>query len=307
MQCSTCGHTIQRTGEGILLFTDDPNLSLDGDRQHIGYDTIANSYAQYLNPEEVDKHISIGYGKTIAKLVGTRRILLDAGCGPGKYDVEIARRGCRVIAGDISLNMLKLLSSRLQNTPVQSVIPCRFNAYSLPLLNQSIDAVMATSLLHFVGEPPQVIGEIRRVLRPGGIFITNGPSDKSPSDDIVSEITHKSRQYYSELLKKKGGKELKVFGWSWTSRQIRENLPKFFQECKVIESSDLIFRYTSTPKWFLGRLGSRFTAFQIEVDQVIHEQVMTEIRDRLTSEYGESFEEIEQKYCQADRLIICRG
>lgn len=306
LKCPSCGHTIQKTDEGILVFTDDPNLKLDGERQHIGYDTIANSYAQCLYPPELDKQMNVGYGKAIAELVGPGRIVLDIGCGPGKYDVEVAKRGCRLIAGDISLNMLKILSPNLRNTPAGSIIPCRLNAYSLPLLDQSVDAVMAMSFLCFVGDPPQVIGEIKRVLKPGGTFITNGRSDISPSDDIVSEIS-KARQYYSELLKEKGGKELKILGWSWTCRQIWENLPKFFRECQVVESDDLIFRYTSTPGWFLKRLGSRYTAFQIEVDQVIHEEVMREIRDRLISEYGRNFEDIEQEYCRTDRLIVCRG
>jgi ubiquinone/menaquinone biosynthesis C-methylase UbiE len=304
LKCSSCEHTIQ-TDESILFFTDEPNLNLKGNKRYVGYDPVANSYAQYGHPEELDRQISIGYGKVIAELVGPGRTILNLGCGPGKYDVEIAKRGCRLIAGDISLNMLKILSSKLQDAPAQYIIPCRLNAYNLPLLDQSVDAVVALLLLGFVGDAPQVVSEIRRVLKPAGIFITEGPIDRSPTNDIVNEINGKIRRYYSEVLKEKGANELKSLGW--THRQMWENLPKLFRSHRFVESEDLVFRFIETPGWFLRRLSSRYTSFQIELDQEVHDETMKEVRNRLISEYGKDFENLKREYCETHRLSVYSG
>jgi len=219
--------------------------------------------------------------------------------------VEIAKRGHRVLAGDISLKMLKILSGKLEQAPERSIIPCRLNAYSLPLLDRSVDAAMAMQLLPFVGDPPLVLGEIKRVLKPGGMFITHGPGEtQSPKDDVVGEINGKLRRYCDEALKRRGVNMLKPPGW--TNRQIWENLPKLFRTYSLVERDDLVFRFAETPRWFLQRLGSRYTLFQMGFDQGIHNEVMREVRERVAAEYGRDFEELEQEYCETHPLSVCR-
>jgi hypothetical protein len=118
----------------------------------------------------------------------------------------------------------------------------------------------------------------------------------------VGEINAKMRRYYSEVLKKKGVKGLKPPGWS--SRKIREYLPKFFCNRSVVENKDLVFRFSKTPGWFLQRLASRYTLFQMGFDQEIHDEVMREVYHRVVSEYGEGFEGIEQEYGETHRLEV---
>ena len=299
--CGACGRKIPRKG-GVLIFTDEPDLKLEGEGSYIGYDQVADSYAQHLYPEELDRQIWAGYGKAIAKLVGPGRVVLDLGCGPGKCALEIAKRGCRVIAGDISLNMLTILSSTLDQAPENSLVLCRLNAYDLPFLDGSLDAVVARYLLLAVGNPERVVMEVKRVLKPGGMLITEGPTERSPTDDIVSEVEMKARRYYDEALRRRGVDELKAPGW--TERQMRENLPKFFRSFKLVESDDLVFRFTETPGWFLRRLGSRYSLFQVGLDQGLHEEAMDEVRRRLEEEYGKGFEEMGQEYREVHRLGV---
>ena len=170
----------------------------------------------------------------------------------------------------------------------------------------SVDAVVALLLLGFVGDAPQVVSEIRRVLKPAGIFIAEGPIDRSPTDDIVSEINGKIRRHYSEVLKEKGANELKLLG-RWTHRQMWENLPKLFRNHRFVESEDLIFRFTETPRLFLQRLNRRYTMFQVGLDQEVHDETMKEVRNRLISEYGKDFENLEREYCETRRLSVYSG
>ena len=193
--------------------------------------------------------------------------------------------------------------SALDERLAEWVIPCRLNAYDLPLSDQSVDAVMAMQFLHFVGDPSSAVGEIKRVLKSDGLLIVNGPSEDSPKFDIVSEITRKARAYYGQALKEKGAGE---FGFSggWTARQIRENLPKFFCNFQTVKSEHLVFKYVQTPGWFLAKLGSRYTAYQLGFEQKVHVEAMQDVHDRLISEYGEAFEKIEQEYCSVHRLNV---
>ena len=111
-KCLSCSTLVPVT-EGVLICTDDPDLNLEGDRPYVGYESIVHSYAEYLHPPELDKQIHVGFGKAIAELLEAGKLILNVGAGPGNSDMEVARNGLRVIAGDISLNMLRILSSNL--------------------------------------------------------------------------------------------------------------------------------------------------------------------------------------------------
>ena len=301
-ECLSCRKSIPVT-EGVSIFTDDPDLNLEGDRPYVGYDSIARSYAEYLYPPELDKQIHVGFSKAIAELLEPGRLILNVGAGPGKSDIEIARNGLRVIAGDISLNMLRILSSNLDEALAESVVPCRLNAYNLPLTDRSVDAVMAMQFLHFVGDPALAVGEIERVLRPDGLLIVNGSVETSPRDDIVNEIRERARSYYEQALKRIGVRELQLFG-GWTTREIRGSLSSSFRNFRNVIGEHLTFEYSEKAGWFLARLGSRYSAYQLGFDQKSHDQAIKEVRDRLILEYGERFEEIEQEYTSVHQLDI---
>lgn len=51
--------------------------------------------------------------------------LLDAGCGTGALSMEVAQRGCKVIAVDISPSLINLAIERLPNLPHRGLIEFR--------------------------------------------------------------------------------------------------------------------------------------------------------------------------------------
>src|SRR5437899_2549689 len=83
--CPSCRHTIP-TDQGILIFTGDPVVCLDGGSPYVGYDEVAGGYSAHQYPEELARQIPTGYGKAIAELLGPGRLVLDIACGPGAYD-----------------------------------------------------------------------------------------------------------------------------------------------------------------------------------------------------------------------------
>ena len=275
LQCTACGRTY-RNEKGILIFTDDPVIS-DDDNGYIGYDGIAANYAAHAYPCEIAEKLHANTAEMISNLIGQGKRVLNLGCGPGFLDVELAMRGHDILSGDISIDMLHILNALLPDGLRCKVIPCRMNAYKIPLSNQSVDVVLSFQMLPFVANPKIVLQEIRRVLKPGGYFITDGDGVQVSSHD---EICMEMRIEYSEQLQQRGIEEYQI---SEYSRHLQET----FKGPLTVESPDLRFEFTSTVGAFYAKLSSRFTAFQVAVDENVHREIMRDIYVNVTKKYGE--------------------
>lgn len=107
-------------------------------------------------------------------LIAGERVL-DLGCGGGRHAFECARRGARVIALDADAVELKEAAAVLsamdeagEIAPPGTAAPLRASALSLPLADGSVDRVIAAEVLEHIADDRRAIGELARVLRPGG-------------------------------------------------------------------------------------------------------------------------------------------
>ena len=93
--------------------------------------------------------------------------VLDVGCGPGT--VHSLLRGARILGLDTSFGMLRE-ARRIGCECINA------DAQALPLLDACVDRVMANHMLFHVADKLRALGEMRRVLRPGGrvVLTTNG-------------------------------------------------------------------------------------------------------------------------------------
>jgi malonyl-CoA O-methyltransferase len=103
--------------------------------------------------------------------------VLDLGAGTGHASRELKRRysSARVIALDLSLQMLR--ESARQQSFLRRFAPVCADAHGLPLRTGSIDLVLSNLLLEWCHDPDAVFAEVARVLRPQGLFTftTVGP------------------------------------------------------------------------------------------------------------------------------------
>jgi ubiquinone/menaquinone biosynthesis C-methylase UbiE len=107
--------------------------------------------------------------------------VLDVGAGTGIVTARLDAAGRRMVALDISVEMLSQAARRL---PGRVAIA---DAARLPVLSGSVDAVQFVWVLHHVGDLAAALAEARRVARPGGrVIAVSGVAD--PVDDDLDPI-----------------------------------------------------------------------------------------------------------------------
>ncbi|MDX6494857.1 MAG: demethylmenaquinone methyltransferase / 2-methoxy-6-polyprenyl,4-benzoquinol methylase [Gaiellales bacterium] len=97
-------------------------------------------------------------------------LVADVATGTAAVAIEIARRHrCRVVGIDQNPAMLERGRQRVQAAGLDERIELvQGEAESLPLDDRSVDALVHTYLLRYVDDPPAVLRELARVVRPGG-------------------------------------------------------------------------------------------------------------------------------------------
>jgi ubiquinone/menaquinone biosynthesis C-methylase UbiE len=97
------------------------------------------------------------------------RIAADIGAGSGFITEGLVRSGVKVIAVDQSEAMLNEMQRKFSHSP--SVEYRLGRAEALPIEDEAVDYVFANMYLHHVDSPPHAIGEMVRILKPGGRLV----------------------------------------------------------------------------------------------------------------------------------------
>lgn len=101
------------------------------------------------------------------------RSVLDVGTGPGELAVQIARRArVRVVGVDLAPQMLASAFRRAVEAKVEDRVEfVMADAAALPMRDGSVDLAVSSLSLHHWADPAAVLGELHRVVRPGGSVI----------------------------------------------------------------------------------------------------------------------------------------
>jgi len=134
---------------------------------------IADRYdlGRSLPPETIDLWLD-ELAKYIPATSGLS--ILDLGCGTGRFAAPLARRFPATVIGlDVAAKMLAVAATTLEDSPAALV---RGTADSLPFLDRCFDVVFLSMILHHIRSNPSAIGEIQRVLKPGGKLLVRTAS-----------------------------------------------------------------------------------------------------------------------------------
>ncbi|MBT5681665.1 MAG: methyltransferase domain-containing protein [Gammaproteobacteria bacterium] len=107
--------------------------------------------------------------------------LLDLGCGEGRHSISAFLQGdIQVVGLDLSAKDLATAKGRLAdfNIDADKIDYCLFiqgSGFTLPFADHTFDQVICSEVLEHIVEYEKVLSEIKRVLKPGGVFAVSVP------------------------------------------------------------------------------------------------------------------------------------
>jgi ubiquinone/menaquinone biosynthesis C-methylase UbiE len=111
-------------------------------------------------------------GELIEKLgVTSEQMVMDFGCGPGYYIIELAKRAKKLVAVDIQTQMLKKAQRKAAKANAQNIRFLQSNGTSIKLEDGSVDMVFLVTVFHEISDSATVLKEFNRILKPAGKLV----------------------------------------------------------------------------------------------------------------------------------------
>jgi SAM-dependent methyltransferase len=166
----------------------------------------------------------------LAELVRAGDLVLDAGAGPGRFTIELARLGARVHVCDISPGQLELNREEVARAGHEAAVVARevLDICDLsPLPSGSFDAVICFGgpLSYARDRAPDALAELARVTRPGGHVLISVMSTLGAMRAFLPLVFEEHRQFgpdHVEHIFMTGvldretnrGHEMRMFRWA---------------------------------------------------------------------------------------------
>ena len=127
------------------------------------------------------------------------RLVVDLACGSGPMSRELARTGRTVVGLDVSADELSLAAERGPGPWL------RADALRLPFADGSVDAVTSSMGLVVVQPLTEVLAEIARVLKPGGVLAAIAPAARPLAARDLRVLSRVSYKNVGAYLTVRGG------------------------------------------------------------------------------------------------------
>ena len=134
-----------------------------------------------------------------------RQNVLDAGCGGGRYTVAWRLLGARSVTGvDISPINIASARRRVEEAGIDNVSFVEGNVLALPFPDASFDLVFSNGVLHHTVDWKAGIGELLRVMKPGGwgwLYLIEEPGGLYwELIEILREIMHEEERAFARQI-----------------------------------------------------------------------------------------------------------
>lgn len=173
---------------------------MDTEQEALDYDSMDHAEVNRLFVTEcldfADCHVA-----------GPIQTLLDVGTGTAQIPIEFCRQhaSCQIVAIDLSREMLKLGEKNVVAAGFSDRIRLKFiDAKQLPDSEGQYDAVISNSIIHHIPEPSHVLGELKRVLKPGGLLFVRDlrrPNDEATLDHLVQSYAGEENAHQQKMFR----------------------------------------------------------------------------------------------------------
>jgi uncharacterized protein len=156
----------------------------------------------------VDNPLRKWANRKVLERVGIQRgeQVLELGPGPGVFTVPAARDAGaegKVISIDIQEKMIRQVRRRVEEAGVTNVETHVAGAYALPLQAGSMDRAFVIAVLAEIEDQPRALGELYRVLKPGGV-LSISEEFFDPDYPFISETIRRTETAGFKLVQRYG-------------------------------------------------------------------------------------------------------
>jgi SAM-dependent methyltransferase len=119
--------------------------------------------------------------------------VLDVGCGSGWLTYLLARRGFEATGIDLG-------PTAFEPPPLPNLHFRQGSALHIPFADAAFDVVMANTMLEHTDRPREVLLEMKRVLKPGGLLFITGPNLVALGPSLRLLVTVWRRRSFREIF-----------------------------------------------------------------------------------------------------------
>ena len=115
---------------------------------------------------------------------------IDVGCGNGAFTEQLIQRCAPAEAQGIDPSEAQLAFARTRPGAAGAVF-LQGDAMALPFEDDRFDVAVMARVIHFVPDPAKGIGELTRVVRPGGLvaaYVWDALGGRDPIEPILTEM-----------------------------------------------------------------------------------------------------------------------
>ena len=131
------------------------------------WDMIAGVY--YLFEKLYNGKCYDGTGTRVAQEINKNDIVLECACGTGSISRPVAKKCKKLLATDMSVNMLKRAQKNCSDCT--NITFRKADIMSIRCKDNRFDKVIAGNVIHLLDEPYKAVDELLRVCKPGGKVI----------------------------------------------------------------------------------------------------------------------------------------
>jgi SAM-dependent methyltransferase len=174
LECPRCRGTLKVEADslgGLACESCGARYAIVGGVPRLAGESYAASFGRQWNrydvarPDEDEATFRVKTGMNPRDLAG--RLVLDAGCGGGRYARLLGRHGARVVGVDLSTAVDKAAALCAE---FPDVLIAQADLLDLPVAEAAFDVVYSIGVLHHTPDPRRAFAQVARRVKPGGLL-----------------------------------------------------------------------------------------------------------------------------------------